>query len=164
MRRLAFLAAASLAFIAISDSPVAEARGAGNRKCSNACYDKIAEKYGRPWSDGALAPADQTWWLDCTEICDVKAKACAVKDAEIQAIAFAARAEMDAVKAAAKNEVQAIDVVTRAEKDAVWATAKAEVQAIDVAARAKIAAVQAAMEAELRAIQQTLIDPLEECQ
>ena len=67
MRRLAFLAAASLAFIAISEPPSAEAR---KGSCSSGCYDKIAEKYGRPWSYGDLAPADQRSWLKCTKKCD----------------------------------------------------------------------------------------------
>tara|TARA_B100000965_G_C19513310_1_gene722944 strand:+ start:563 stop:1045 length:483 start_codon:yes stop_codon:yes gene_type:complete len=71
MRRLAFLAAASLAFIAISEPPSAEARGAANSKCSSACYDKIAEKYGRPWSYGDLAPADQRSFVKCANKCDI---------------------------------------------------------------------------------------------
>ena len=70
MRRLAFLAAASLAFIAISEPPSAEAR---KGSCSSGCYDKIAEKYGRPWSYGDLAPADQRSFLKCTKECDASA-------------------------------------------------------------------------------------------
>ena len=80
MRRLAFLAAASLAFIAISEPPSAEARGKGElcnntckkeySKCTSGCYDKIAEKYGRPWRYGDLAPADQQSFLKCTKRCD----------------------------------------------------------------------------------------------
>ena len=68
MRRLAFIAAASLAFIAISEPPSAEARK-GSSKCSSGCYDKIAEKYGRPWSYGDLAPADQRSFLKCSNKC-----------------------------------------------------------------------------------------------
>ena len=64
MRRLAFLAAASLAFIAISETPSAGARSE-NRRCRDAYYNKIAEKYGRPWAYGDLVPADQKWWRDC---------------------------------------------------------------------------------------------------
>ena len=54
MRRIAFLAAAaSIAFVAISEPPSAEANG--KRKCESGCYDKIEKKYGRPWSYGDLA-------------------------------------------------------------------------------------------------------------
>ena len=45
IRRLAFLSADSLAFIAISNLPVAEARGKANRKCRNAFYTKGIEYY-----------------------------------------------------------------------------------------------------------------------
>ena len=69
MRRLAFLAAASLAFIAISEPPSAEARS-DHSKCSSGCDDKIAEKYGSRWSYGDLAPADQRSFLKCSEKCD----------------------------------------------------------------------------------------------
>ena len=69
MRRLALIAAASLAFIAISEPPSAEARS-DHSKCSSGCDDKIAEKYGRPWSYPDLAPADQRSWMKCTDKCD----------------------------------------------------------------------------------------------
>ena len=68
MRRLAFIAAASLAFIAISEPPSAEANG--RSKCDRGCYDKIAEKYGKPWRYGDLSPADQRSFLKCSEKCD----------------------------------------------------------------------------------------------
>ena len=68
MRRIAFLAAASLALIAISEPPSAEANG--KRKCESGCYDKIAKKYGKRWSYGDLSPADQRSWLKCQEKCD----------------------------------------------------------------------------------------------
>ena len=68
MRRIAFLAAASIALIAISEPPSAEANG--NSKCSRGCYDKIAKKYGRPWSYGDLSPADQRSWKKCQDKCD----------------------------------------------------------------------------------------------
>ena len=68
MRRLAFLAAASLALIAISEPPSAEANG--KRKCESGCYDKIAKKYGKRWSYGDLSPADQRSFLKCSEKCE----------------------------------------------------------------------------------------------
>ena len=71
MRRLALIAAASLAFIAISEPPSAEARGKST--CNSGCYDKIAEKYGRPWRYGDLDPADQRSWMKCTKKCDASA-------------------------------------------------------------------------------------------
>ena len=67
MRRLAFLAAASLVLIAISEPPSAEANG--KSKCNRGCDDKIAKKYGRPWSYGDLPPADQRSWVKCIEKC-----------------------------------------------------------------------------------------------
>ena len=76
MRRLAFLAAASLTFAAIPHSVKADIGSSigqsnqQNQQCNDACYDKIAEKYGRPWAYHELAPADQTWWMKCTEKCD----------------------------------------------------------------------------------------------
>ncbi len=68
MRRLAFLVAATIAFIAISEPPSAEANG--KSKCDSGCYDKIAKKYGRRWSYGDLSPADQRSFLKCTTKCD----------------------------------------------------------------------------------------------
>ena len=68
MRRLAFLAAASIALIAISEPPSAEANG--KRKCQRGCNDKIAKKYGNRWSYGDLSPADKRSWLKCIEKCD----------------------------------------------------------------------------------------------
>ena len=71
MRRLAFLAAASLAFIAISEPPSAEARGGKeHNNCIIGCNDKIAEKYGSRWSYGDIAPADQRSWLKCIKKCE----------------------------------------------------------------------------------------------
>ena len=43
---------------------------AAKSKCNSGCYDKIAEKYGRPWRYGDLAPADQQSFLKCTKRCD----------------------------------------------------------------------------------------------
>ena len=42
---------------------------AAKSMCSSGCYDKIAEKYGRPWSYGDLAPADQQSFLKCAKKC-----------------------------------------------------------------------------------------------
>ena len=67
MRRLAFIAAASIALIAISEPPSAEANG--KSKCQRGCNDKIAKKYGRDWRYGDLSPADQRSWLKCQEKC-----------------------------------------------------------------------------------------------
>ena len=75
MRRLALLTAASLTFAAIPHSVKAdigsiEQSNQQNQQCNDACYDKIAEKYGRPWAYHELAPADQRSWMKCTEKCD----------------------------------------------------------------------------------------------
>tara|TARA_Y100001968_G_scaffold80159_1_gene71340 strand:+ start:93 stop:476 length:384 start_codon:yes stop_codon:yes gene_type:complete len=70
MRRLALLAVASLAFIAISEPPSAEARGKSYQQCTSGCNDKIAEKYGSRWSYGDLAPADQRSWVKCIKKCE----------------------------------------------------------------------------------------------
>ena len=71
MRRIAFLAAASIALIAISEPPSAEARGKGYDKCTRGCDDKIAKKikYCRDWAFGDLPPADQRSWKKCIEKC-----------------------------------------------------------------------------------------------
>ena len=77
MRRLAFIAAASLAFIAISEPPSAEAQMQDGtllfknaNKCKSGCGDKFTKKYGRKWSYGDLSPADKRSWLKCTEKCE----------------------------------------------------------------------------------------------
>ena len=72
MRRLAFIAAASLAFIAISEPPSAEARDKRKvfQQCKEACIDKISEKYGGGWRYGDLDPADERSFLKCSEKCD----------------------------------------------------------------------------------------------
>ena len=67
MRRLAFLAAASIALIAISEPPSAEANG--KSKCQSGCDDKIAKKYGRDWRYGDLSLEDQKSWRICQEKC-----------------------------------------------------------------------------------------------
>tara|TARA_B100000073_G_scaffold40356_1_gene30254 strand:+ start:535 stop:798 length:264 start_codon:yes stop_codon:yes gene_type:complete len=67
LKRLAFLAAASIAFIAISEPPSAEADE--KWKCHSGCDDKIAKKYGEQWSYGDLSPADQQSWLKCEKKC-----------------------------------------------------------------------------------------------
>ena len=43
---------------------------AAKSKCNSGCYDKIAEKYGRPWRYGDLAPADKQSFLKCAQRCD----------------------------------------------------------------------------------------------
>ena len=70
MRRIAFLAAASIAFVAISEPPSAEANG--KRKCESGCIDKIAKKYGRLWSYGDLSPADKRSLDKCRKGCGLE--------------------------------------------------------------------------------------------
>ena len=68
MRRLAFLAAASLAFIAISEPPSAGAKrtqfdSSENRRCRDACYTPGIEYY-------QMSEKDQKKWSKCINNCD----------------------------------------------------------------------------------------------
>ena len=77
MRRLAFLVAASLAFVAISEPPSAEAQMQDGtllfqnvNKCKRGCGDKFTKKYGRDWRIGDLSPAEQRSLDKCRKDCD----------------------------------------------------------------------------------------------